>query len=120
MDNAPTQKTKVPALSRSILISNNTDSMVIFPANTPLPAKYDLPVQLPAGVLEASFSLQLAPVVAADPIIALGEVVVTLTEETKEESLVVSIALNQEGLNVKVLRGVSQEVVSTLDISIDA
>jgi hypothetical protein len=113
----------VKALNRSILLSSSassTDHMVIFPSNTPLPAHYELPVQLPNGSLAGSFVVSLGRQAESDPVVPAGEVNFTLSEVLKDgEDLKIVFSVtenNTDGLKVEVLKGT--ESVTKLDISI--
>jgi hypothetical protein len=94
--------------------------MVIFPSNTPLPAHYELPVQLANGSLNGSFIVSLGRQSESDPVLPVGEVNFTLSDALKDDEelkIVFSITENNtDGLKVEVQKG--NESVTKLEISV--
>lgn len=120
MDNAPIELTKIKALKQSISIVNptNKESLIIFPADTSLPAHFQLPVQLSSESLEGSFQVALNPLTPADSVITLGEINFNVPEEAKTEILIVDFSIPEDnsGLIVQVIRSSNKEVLNSLNI----
>jgi hypothetical protein len=118
----------VKGLKKSIFISshaNGDDRFLIFNQQTPFPAHFELPIQLPANGLEGSFFIFMEGESAAtDPIILLGEISFAISEVLATgESLLADFLLSEDisqGLKIQIKKVQANEVISSLDIPISA
>lgn len=93
-------------------------SLEVVPAQSALPVKVQVPLQLSAST--GFLQLALAPVVAADPALVLGELVVNLPENNSDSPvdllLDLSIAVSGE-LTANVSLASNKEVLSSLQVA---
>eukprot|EP01039_Chlorochromonas_danica_P000335 gene335-359_t len=120
LDNVPHDSPKASSLQRAVVLSSTASdaTLEVVPAQSALPVKVQVPLQLSgsAGFLQ----LALAPAVAADPALVLGELVVNLPENNSDSPvdllLDLSIAVSGE-LTANVSVASNKEVLSSLQVA---
>ncbi len=122
LEDVPQVSPTVACLNRPLLVSStSSDTAVeIIPARSVLPIKVELPMQLGS---EAGFlQLSLGPVVAADPALVLGELIVAAPKSENDSNSPVELVLVLQvdatgGVCAEMQVAASKEVIATLQVA---